>query len=892
MFFSQQTTMPGGILPQNEEPYSTLVNDRAYATKMKGNAGRPTPKYTKVGERLRHVIPGHVACSVACGGRACKYENPARWSEQEQAIKGVYSSWVTDNILAMARPSTELLEKYRIIEQFRSHGIKTIINLQRPGEHASCGSPLEQESGFTYLPEAFMEAGIYFYNFGWKDYGVASLTTILDMVKVTTFALQEGKVAIHCHAGLGRTGVLIACYLVFATRMTADQAIIFVRAKRPNSIQTRGQLLCVREFTQFLVPLRNIFSCCDPKAHAVTLAQYLIRQRHLLHGYEARLLKHVPKIVHLVCRLLLDLAEDRPVAPEAVAQGPSLRAEIEKTVSEAVAVRLDGELLQQGSDASDWVPPAAGAAGVAARDGTLASEQQIDPLWKRRNVECPQPLTPLKRQFSFSDSDLKRAGWLLEQGAPWTGPAAASQGRNPGQQEPVSHWHTPQSPPLDPSKETLVRSTFSFWNQAKFGGPEGLRDEGSLGFHRETVAKEVQRSRTFSSGLSGSCNPGDPGRPSFADAPKEPGRCPQQAPCPCGAPAARHSEAPRSPRGCSLGCGPCRKAPSSVGPTAQGGKDLPEVAAHAASQAERSVEARRILAARALANLSEPAEEEGVKRKVEVWQKELNSQDGAWERMCGERDPSVLCSLLWSWVEQLKEPVITAEDVGLLAGSRAEAAEALSLLEQGQCQTILCVLHCVVSLQPIPVDVEEAILARAIKAFTKKSAITACCLEFRLVGAAGMAVGTFSEPRPPRGEQQSPHGADEETGRETQDCPKSRPRGLQVSFSAPSFSYVVTQDQPHRTEPPPLSPPGRCWNKKGNTQGQEGVALGMIARPPPCLYSVLRPCFASFLPSSKLVRLGGGGVSSPWPCFNAFPGKDCARPRPKWGRSSAPKRRW
>lgn len=58
-----------------------------------GNSGRPTPKYTKVGERLRHVIPGHMACSMACGGRACKYENPARWSEQEQAIKGVYSSW-------------------------------------------------------------------------------------------------------------------------------------------------------------------------------------------------------------------------------------------------------------------------------------------------------------------------------------------------------------------------------------------------------------------------------------------------------------------------------------------------------------------------------------------------------------------------------------------------------------------------------------------------------------------------------------------------------------------------------------------------------------------------------------------------------------------------------
>lgn len=38
-------------------------------------------------------------------------------------------------------------------------GLKTIINLQRPGEHASCGYPLEPESGFTYRPEVFMEAG-------------------------------------------------------------------------------------------------------------------------------------------------------------------------------------------------------------------------------------------------------------------------------------------------------------------------------------------------------------------------------------------------------------------------------------------------------------------------------------------------------------------------------------------------------------------------------------------------------------------------------------------------------------------------------------------------------------------------------------------------------------
>ncbi|KAG8524024.1 Protein tyrosine phosphatase domain-containing protein 1 [Galemys pyrenaicus] len=693
----------------------------------KRNSERPAPKYTKVGERLRHVIPGHMACSMACGGRACKYENPARWSEQEQAIKGVYSSWVTDNILAMARPSTELLEKYCIIEQFQSFGIKTVINLQRPGEHASCGNPLEQESGFTYLPEAFMEAGIYFYNFGWKDYGVASLTTILDMVKVMTFALQEGKVAIHCHAGLGRTGVLIACYLVFATRMTADQAIVFVRTKRPNSIQTRGQLLCIREFTQFLIPLRNIFSCCDPKAHAITLAQYLIRQRHLLHGYEARLLKYVPKIIHLVCKLLLDLAENRPAVKEDVAEVPGLSADIEKTVSEIVTRQLDKELLRHNSDASDSCTHSVVATDLGTQDMILSSEQEFDPLWKRRNVECLQPLTCLKKRLSYSDSDLKRAEWLLEQGAtPWTVPAQALLCHNSGQQKPLNHCYNLQSPQVDLSKEVLVRNTFSFWNQGKFGDLEGLKDDGSPTFYRKNIPKEFQRSRTFSSGLSDSYSPEEPVIPNLANFQKKPNHSHQQGhPCQSethgGGPGsfADDSETHHSPMDCSSS----PKAQFSVTPETQDSNDQSEVAPHTTLLSELSVEARRILAAKALANLNEFTEKEEVKRKVEMWQKELNSRDGAWERICGERDPFILCSLMWSWVEQLKEPIITKEDVDMLVERRADAAEALFLLEKGQHQTILCVLHCVVSLQSLPQDVEEAVLTHAIKAFTKVSVL-------------------------------------------------------------------------------------------------------------------------------------------------------------------------
>ena len=60
-------------------------------------------------------------------------------------------------------------------------------------------------------------------------------------------------------AGLGRTGVLIACYLVYSLRVRANDAIRFVRLKRPNAVQTRGQILCVQEFEQFILPHSFVF---------------------------------------------------------------------------------------------------------------------------------------------------------------------------------------------------------------------------------------------------------------------------------------------------------------------------------------------------------------------------------------------------------------------------------------------------------------------------------------------------------------------------------------------------------------------------------------------------------------------------------------------------------
>ena len=121
------------------------------------------------------------------------------------------------------------------------------------GEHASCGPNLHS-SGFTYDPADFMKADIFFYNFAWKDFGEATMAGLLDMVKVLSFALSEGKVAVHCHAGLGRTGVLIAAYLVYYLRVRSNDALRYVRLKRPGAVQTRKQIECVKEFEAYFLP--------------------------------------------------------------------------------------------------------------------------------------------------------------------------------------------------------------------------------------------------------------------------------------------------------------------------------------------------------------------------------------------------------------------------------------------------------------------------------------------------------------------------------------------------------------------------------------------------------------------------------------------------------------
>ncbi|XP_050313364.1 dual specificity protein phosphatase CDC14C-like [Anthonomus grandis grandis] len=101
---------------------------------------------------------------------------------------------------------------------FRRHKVTTIIRLNRK----------------AYDANKFIQAGFDHKDLYFEDGGTPSDRILQNFISICENA--KGAIAVHCKAGLGRTGSLIACYIMKHWKFTAEECIAWIRICRPGSI--------------------------------------------------------------------------------------------------------------------------------------------------------------------------------------------------------------------------------------------------------------------------------------------------------------------------------------------------------------------------------------------------------------------------------------------------------------------------------------------------------------------------------------------------------------------------------------------------------------------------------------------------------------------------------
>lgn len=141
-------------------------------------------------------------------------------------------SWVIDGLLAgSARPMS-----MQEMDWVKKVGIKSIVSV------------IEEP-----LPDEWLDGIINYLHIPTLDYTAPDLEDMDRAVEFINSSIRDGKpVMVHCAAGKGRTGTVLAAYLIKYKGLSAVESINMIRSMRPGSIQSSRQEMALLLYERYI----------------------------------------------------------------------------------------------------------------------------------------------------------------------------------------------------------------------------------------------------------------------------------------------------------------------------------------------------------------------------------------------------------------------------------------------------------------------------------------------------------------------------------------------------------------------------------------------------------------------------------------------------------------
>jgi hypothetical protein len=139
-------------------------------------------------------------------------------------------------------PFSPIYDPYgELIDAYQAAGIDVVVML----------TPIEEVIRMTGvdLLACYQTLGLRVIHAPIEDFSTPEKGALLLPIEQTLAAAQAGEnIVIHCHAGVGRTGLFIACLARVVFELSAADAVDWVRRTIPSAVENEAQMAFIRDF--------------------------------------------------------------------------------------------------------------------------------------------------------------------------------------------------------------------------------------------------------------------------------------------------------------------------------------------------------------------------------------------------------------------------------------------------------------------------------------------------------------------------------------------------------------------------------------------------------------------------------------------------------------------